>query len=196
MTDERLDERIRDAFAEVELSKEAEDRILANLLSAEKDAWRAEEPAREQRPARAAFRHRRWIAPLAAAAALVAVAIIGGAQLMPSSSATSDKAAAPMEAMDAGTAAGGYAAESAVENEAAEAADAARAAGTATVVLEDGSRYAIIGPAADAEEPKGYAWQDATVEATGDACVVAVLEDGTALVRFEGEDVLYQAAAL
>lgn len=190
MTDERLDERIRDAFAEVELSKEAEDRILANLLSAEKDAERASEPVRVERPARTARWRRRWIAPAAAAAALVAVAIIGTALLQPSLSSTSDRAAAPMETKDTGAAT--YSVESVAENEAA---DAAEAAFTETIVLEDGSRYAITGAAADAEEPKGYAWQDATVEGTGDACVVAVLEDGTALVRFEGEDVLYQAIA-
>ena len=38
MTDEELEERVREAYADVRMSPEAEDRILANLLAAEADS--------------------------------------------------------------------------------------------------------------------------------------------------------------
>ncbi len=185
MTDEQFDERISEAFAEVKLSKEAEDRILANLLAAESqkpDKWTghlSEKPRKRGRVIR-------WAGPVAAAAALLVVALIGG--ILPSQSGGADKAAAPMEAMDTGAV--NLSVEAAGEEEAVY---SARAIDAETIVLADGSRYAISDAAADMGDPAGYAWQDATVEATGDPCSIAVLEDGTALVRFEGEDTCYLA---
>ena len=75
MTDEQFDERISEAFAEVKLSKEAEDRILANLLAAESqkpDKWTghlSEKPRKRGRVIR-------WAGPVAAAAALLVFCLL------------------------------------------------------------------------------------------------------------------------
>lgn len=88
MTDDQLDELLRGAYAEVELSAEAEDRILANLLAAEQ---RMEEEERSEKPVRTAHRRTsgwRWVAPAAVAAVLL-IGVFVGTQMRPSFS-TSD----------------------------------------------------------------------------------------------------------
>ena len=202
MTDEQLDEQVHEAYAQVELSKEAEDRILANLLAAE----RASRPA----PASAARRRKwRWVGPASIAAVLL-VGVIVGTSLAPSFSANdaatmdggvavSQKAAGVAESEEAAEAAGETAREVAPMSSS-ESFDAVTYGDVTAevVVLEDGRSFAIVDVFEVPEEldPGELDWQSATIESTGDPCEVALLEDGTVLVLFEGEDVLYEASPL
>ena len=65
------------------------------------------------------------------------------------------------------------------------------------IVLEDGRRFAIVDLYVPEElDPGELDWQPATLEATGDTVDVALLDDGTCLVLFEGEGDLFLATEL
>ena len=98
MTDEELEERVREAYADVRMSPEAEDRILANLLAAEADSVKgtgcltglsdvdgdgkkhAGNPVKQ--PVPLTGRRWRWVAPASIAAVLL-VGVIVGTQIIP-----------------------------------------------------------------------------------------------------------------
>ena len=188
MTDEQLDQLIGDAYEDVEMSPEAEDRILANLLAAE--AERDKGTATLSRPVRRA-RRRMWLVPAAAAAVIAAIAFMGNLPGFGSSSGSSS---------DAGIVATSYYAE---ESDSLDAGTADSAATESTlddarhlqvIVLGDGRSFVIDG-IYDGEpvDADALMWGEAEQEDTGEPCEVAILDDGTALVRFEDDDTLYLA---
>ena len=216
MTDEQFDEQIHEAYANVELSAEAEDRILANLLAAERDKGTGT-LSRSTRRTRSAWR---WVAPASIAAVLL-IGVFVGTQLRPSYSAdntmTEPKAAGIAEYEEDSLDAGGSvmvmngAEESAAipapepsptmmdagEADSYRAVEDANDSFAEIVVLEDGRRFAIIDLYVPEElDPGELDWQPATIEETGDAVDVALLDEGTALVLFEGEGDLFLATAI
>ncbi|RVU97656.1 hypothetical protein EII22_05830 [Coriobacteriales bacterium OH1046] len=208
MTGEQLDGKIRDAYAGVEISPEAEARILADLLAAE--AVRDGVSGADEHgapvvslPAKHGRLRRAWIAPALAASLLVAAFL--GSRIMFSPDARDTASAGNDAAEYAVSGSGGGAAEngSAPPGMKSEGAEGTSPDDTApgsavgeVVVLTDGRRFAIEDIASDVDDPDGLAWEDAVIEPTGDACEAVLLEDGTVLVRFEGEDVLYRASEL
>lgn len=207
MTDEQLDEQIRDAYASAELSPEAEERILANLLAAEASrdgSAKAEEHEAKivSLPSKRGRRRHAWIAPAIAASLLVAAFL--GTRIMFSSGARDAASVGNDAAEYAVSGEGGNAAESEsvpldMKSEDVDATDqdaAPQDVIAEVVVLEDGRRFSIEDVAADVDNPDELVWEGAIIESTGDPCEAVLLEDGTMLVRFEGEDVLYRAFEL
>lgn len=205
MTDEQFDEKICEAFAQVELSKEAEDRILANLLAAESQKS-AEGTGDSTGKRRKRGRVVRWVAPAAIAAVLlVGVFVVRGIMpsFAPSGTVRLDENSITAEetAYDAGSAEVELVAMKDTDDSLDEAVpeSAVRATGAQEVVVrEDGMRFAI-GDAYEVPEELDLGeleWQPATIESTGDSCEMATLEDGTVLVLFEDSDVLFRAELL
>lgn len=208
MMDEQLDGKVRDAYAGVEISPEAEARILADLLAAE--AARDGVAGVDEHgapvvplPPKRGRRRRAWIVPALAAGLLVAAFL--GSRIMLSPDAQDAVSAGNDAAEYAASGSGGGAAEneSAPPGMKSEDADgtspddaAPGAAVGEVVVLADGRRFAVEDIASDVDDPDGLAWEDAVTEPTGDPCEAVLLADGTVLVRFEGEDVLYRASEL
>ncbi len=190
MTDEQLDERIRGAYEHAELSPDAEERILANLRAAEA-ARDADKPAGAVAPFPSKPRRRHaWIAPSIAAVLLIGVFV--GGRLIPSLHASNapDGAASEMSAEAVDGAA--FEAEDAHAHDP----DAPHASGTATVVLTDGRRLAVREAAPAEVDSDELVWKDAVVEDTGATCQAAARDGGGYLVRFEGDETLYEAVEL
>ena len=198
MTDEELEERVREAYADVRMSPEAEDRILANLLAAEQRFAEEEEDTAAQtvRPKRRADRRRwRWVAPASIAAVLL-IGVIVGTQIIPSSRSPKDSGTDGGIVMLASGESESAAEENAAASERSMEADSAvpSEATAEIVVLGDGSRFAIVDLyVPDEVDPGELDWQPAHLEETGDACEAALLEDGTCVVLFEEEGDLFLA---
>ena len=211
MTDEELEERVREAYADVRMSPEAEDRILANLLAAEADSVkgtgcltgssaadgdgkkRTGDPVK--RPVPLTGRRWRWVAPASIAAVLL-VGVIVGTQIIPASRSPKDSGTDGGIVMLASGESESAAEENAAASERSMEADSAvpSEARAEIVVLDDGSRFAIVDLyVPDEVDPGELDWKPAHLEGTGDACEAALLEDGTCVVLFEGEGDLFLA---
>lgn len=198
MTDEELEERVRAAYADVKMSPEAEERVLANLLAAEQRFAAEEEDTAAQtvRPKRRADRRRwRWVAPASIAAVLL-VGVIVGTQIIPANRSPKDSGTDGGIVLMTSGEPEGAAEENAVASDRLMEADGAAPAEARAeiVVLGDGSRFAIVDLyVPDEVDPGELDWQPAHLEGTGDACEAALLEDGTCVVLFEGEGDLFLA---
>ncbi|MDO5107301.1 MAG: hypothetical protein Q4D39_03400 [Coriobacteriaceae bacterium] len=198
MTDEELEERVRAAYADVKMSPEAEERVLANLLAAEQRFAAEEEDTAAQtvRPKRRADRRRwRWVAPASIAAVLL-IGVIVGTQIIPASRSPKDSGTDGGIVLMTSGESEGVAEENAAASERSMEADSAvpSEATAEVVVLDDGSRFAIVDLyVPDEVDPGELDWQPAHLEGTGDACEAALLEDGTCVVLFEEEGDLFLA---
>ena len=211
MTDEELEERVREAYADVRMSPEAEDRILANLLAAEADSVKgtgcltglsdvdgdgkkhAGKPVKQ--PVPLTGRRWRWVAPASIAAVLL-VGVIVGTQIIPANRSPKDSGTDGGIVLMTSGESEGAAEENAVASDRLMEADGAAPAEARAeiVVLDDGSRFAIVDLyVPDEVDPGELDWQPAQIEETGDACEAALLEDGTCVVLFEEEGDLFLA---
>ena len=211
MTDEELEERVREAYADVRMSPEAEDRILANLLAAEADSVKgtgcltgssaADGDGKKRtgnsvkQPVPLTGRRWRWVAPASIAAVLL-VGVIVGTQIIPANRSPKDSGTDGGIVLMSSGEPEGAAEENAVASDRLMEADGAAPAEARAeiVVLDDGSRFAIVDLyVPDEVDPGELDWQPAHLEGTGDACEAALLEDGTCVVLFEGEGDLFLA---
>ena len=211
MTDEELEERVREAYADVRMSPEAEDRILANLLAAEADSVKgtgcltgssaADGDGKKRtgnsvkQPVPLTGRRWRWVAPASIAAVLL-VGVIVGTQIIPADRSPKDSGTDGGIVLITSGEPEGAAEENAAASERSMEADSAvpSEARAEIVVLDDGSRFAIVDLyVPDEVDPGELDWKPAHLEGTGDACEAALLEDGTCVVLFEEEGDLFLA---